>query len=464
MASRKFYCVLGAAPESALVESFRSLVTAPAEFLDFRRDDALDVELHFLEENPAADREPSLPLKYVDPTGWTVKVGVGTIDAVPTGGTFTLTDSAASQTTSGIAYDASAATIQTRIRADLSTNFSSATVSGSAGGPWTIDRVTTGAFATNPTGSSAALTPSGSKVVVINTEDGTSSLSEKWQLSLSRALPIYKESGWSALASASVNVATTQSGSATRNAIYRVTFNADAYGGSVTLNFTNGTDAGSVTFAYNATAEEVQTAFQGHRAWVSDALDGVTVQKNASGDYTIECTGTDIDLGATTALATETNSLKVPVGFSARLACNTALVNTLLAGASSAEAVFEIEITRTGSSAETIVHRTDATIYADLIRNAAGSSSATQVFPTNDQVVNWSSTLTGYTGGGSTNLDGLVTANTLSAGYYIKFCHSTDGPVAFQLTSATTAESSPDVIRPDDYASSTNEKVWLKRE
>lgn len=70
------------------------------------------------------------------------------------------------------------------------------------------------------------------------------------------------------------------------------------------------------------------------------------------------------------------------------------------------------------------------------------------------------STVTGYTGGGSTNLDGIATV-ALSPILLYAFVHSSDGLRHYTLTAGTTAESSPDVIRPDDYAGGTNEKVWV---
>lgn len=68
----------------------------------------------------------------------------------------------------------------------------------------------------------------------------------------------------------------------------------------------------------------------------------------------------------------------------------------------------------------------------------------------------------GMTGGGSTKLDGYVTSG-VTVGLVVCFVDANGGtPLwrAYQLTAGTTAESSPNVIRPDDYATTTNEKVW----
>ncbi len=66
--------------------------------------------------------------------------------------------------------------------------------------------------------------------------------------------------------------------------------------------------------------------------------------------------------------------------------------------------------------------------------------------------------VTGYIGGGVTKLDGLPTAGM--ALNVVEFIHSTDGLRTFQLVAGTDAESSPAVIRPDDYDAGTNARVW----
>lgn len=63
------------------------------------------------------------------------RVQTVTITGTPTGGTFTLTGGG--QTTGTIAFNATAATVQTAVRT-LGGNFSAATVSGSTGGPYTV--------------------------------------------------------------------------------------------------------------------------------------------------------------------------------------------------------------------------------------------------------------------------------------------------------------------------------------
>jgi hypothetical protein len=65
--------------------------------------------------------------------------------------------------------------------------------------------------------------------------------------------------------------------------------------------------------------------------------------------------------------------------------------------------------------------------------------------------------ITGLTGGGAGNLDGIATTTITTAFKAVKIA----GALAFyRLEAGTDAESSPDVIRPDDYNGASNAKVW----
>jgi hypothetical protein len=69
---------------------------------------------------------------------------------------------------------------------------------------------------------------------------------------------------------------------------------------------------------------------------------------------------------------------------------------------------------------------------------------------------------TALTGGGANALDSWPTAaGALEVGTRAMYVTGTN--VSFYvLATGTDAESSPNIIRPDDYAASTNEKVWKK--
>lgn len=110
------------------------------------------------------------------------KVQTVTITGTPTGGTFTLT--VAGATTGNIAYNASAATVQTAIQA-LGTGFAfggnpaqTATVTGSAGGPYTVTFAITGA-AGPITADGSALTGGSSPTVTVAEATGSTNLDTK---------------------------------------------------------------------------------------------------------------------------------------------------------------------------------------------------------------------------------------------------------------------------------------------
>ncbi len=67
--------------------------------------------------------------------------------------------------------------------------------------------------------------------------------------------------------------------------------------------------------------------------------------------------------------------------------------------------------------------------------------------------------ITGLTGGGATNLDGIDTEE-MDVGLIVAVT-LTAVTSLYRLTAGTTAEDSPIVVRPDDYAGGTNEKVWV---
>lgn len=102
------------------------------------------------------------------------RVQVVTITGTPTGGTFTLAIGGA--VTGALAYNAAASVVQTAIRA-LGTPWAGATVSGSAGGPYTITLSPVGGASAPIVASGAGLTGGTSpSVVVAQSPDSDSNL------------------------------------------------------------------------------------------------------------------------------------------------------------------------------------------------------------------------------------------------------------------------------------------------
>lgn len=253
-------------PGQALVAGFFGTQPAPALVLA-QGDQARSVNLHFLGENPNS-ADPTQPYVYNTPPA-TVSLAVGTIDALPTGGTWTFTESAAAQTTGALAYNITAAALQTAIRAGCSTNLGSCTVSGSGitADPFIIDRVTVGTLA-NATTTGSALTPDGSAAEVLS-YDGTAALSKKFQVTLNRA-PAVLATTWTANTPTAAAITTTTGGSAGVNEVQRLTIQSDAYGGSVALNLS--VPHGPVAVQSSSVANPTSIASTGHGLVTGDSI------------------------------------------------------------------------------------------------------------------------------------------------------------------------------------------------
>ncbi len=147
------------------------------------------------------------------------EVQVVTVNNGPTAGTFTLTFQG--QTTTGVAYNATASAVQSALEALSNIAAGEAVVTGNAGGPYTVTfsgGTLAGTDVSKMTGSGALLTGS------------------------------------------SVYAATTQAAVAGTNEVQQVAVDSEATGGTFTLTFNAETTAG---IAYNATASAVQTALEG---------------------------------------------------------------------------------------------------------------------------------------------------------------------------------------------------------
>jgi len=345
-----------------LVSAFnsRAAYTLPSFYLG---DTGLAYEVHLL--TPSATGSIDRPYEYVDPTGATIDLALGLIDQAPTAGTFTLTDTqpGPDETTGAIAYNASASTVQIAVRAGLPTNYGSCTVTGDDGGPWTIDRVTTGAIVALG-GDGTALSPD-SFVGIIGLRAGTSTLSSRQRIRLLQQPACY-DTASGTLPVAAVTVTTKQSGSATANEVQRVSINSDSYDGSFSLTSTtlgagNATTATTGPIAYNATAAEAQTII--NAGFGTD--NGVAVTQVNAWTWDVEFTGTNVDKVNMATMTGDASGLNVPVGVTGTLDLNTATALGIVGEETSVAATFEIQQTRSGSV--TTLYQAGTTIVNDLI-------------------------------------------------------------------------------------------------
>lgn len=154
------------------------------------------------------------------------------------------------------------------------------------------------------------------------------------------------------------------------------------------------------------------------------------------------------------------SSLLAERGMSGTLDFNTTGVLDLIAAGENTDLTLEIEVAASGGSTQTYTR--PASISEDIITVATQPTPPVTTFGTGYMRVETG--ITGLTGGGATKLDGLVTANgTYPVGICV-FLLISGVPQIWQLTSGTTAEDAANgIVRPDDYATSTNQKVWLQR-
>lgn len=362
-----------------LVDAFNSRATyVPPSF--FLGDTGINYEVHLL--TPSATNSIDRPYEYIDPTGITLDVALGLIDQEPTAGTFTLTDPAAAQTTAAIAFDVSAATFQTALRAGCPTNYSSATVTGDAGGPWTIDRVTVGVLA-QLTGTGTGLSPD-SFVGTILLRAGTVSYSSRQRVRLLQQ-PACFDSPTDPLDSAAVTIVVKQAGSASANEVQRVSINDDCYDGSFSLTSTTLGAANNETFTsgpipYNSTDAAMQTII--NAAFGTGNEVSVTQVNNWTWD--VEFTGANVELTNMADMTGNASGLIVPVGLAGILTLNTATALGLVGDDASVAVTFEIQQTLAGLI--TTLYQNAATIVNDLIDPQSTGATELPSFYTQAQV------------------------------------------------------------------------------
>lgn len=166
-----------------------------------------------------------------------------------------------------------------------------------------------------------------------------------------------------------------------------------------------------------------------------------------------------------TPYALQTTWSTITNGWNARLDCNTRGLLDALDGGESIPLTLELQLVDGSGNIRTVgqvdctvrheVVDEEATIPAPLPAYLTAAESRLE-FAQNRYAVS------GFTGGG-TALDGLATGTTalptIATNTLVAFDIS--GLLYFyRLETGTDAESSPDVIRPDDYNGSTNARVW----
>jgi hypothetical protein len=143
--------------------------------------------------------------------------------------------------------------------------------------------------------------------------------------------------------------------------------------------------------------------------------------------------------------------------YSGTLSLNTTEAGTLIGTDAAADIVLEIAWGDPERSAFAVPGK----LRNDIIKGDEGvPTEGSPSYPTPSQIVVFLSSVTGLTGGGATNLDGVVTVGVAVG--ILRAVVISGVLRIYRLQTGTNAEASPGTIRPDDYAGTTNEKVWIQ--
>ena len=151
-------------------------------------------------------------------------------------------------------------------------------------------------------------------------------------------------------------------------------------------------------------------------------------------------------------------------GRTGKLNANTNRAYEALGGAASISHTLEIQVTDPSGNRSTFA-KVPATLKGEVVdESSLDPDNLPGVLTKNaalNQYIGNRSAITSLTGGTSSDLDGIATVD-LTVGVLAAVEVATGVYDIYRLYSGTDAESSPDIIRPDDHTASTNEKVWKR--
>jgi hypothetical protein len=317
----------------------------------------------------------SFPFSYVDFSGSTTKFAIGTVDATPTAGSYTLTFGA--DTTTAIAYNASASAVASALNALASiTTAGGVTVTSLATGQYQVSFVSVGSRAAI-TGTATGLAPQ-SNVVVSTLIDGSATVAEIQKIKLLQVPAVYQNS-WSNVSAPTVSVTTLISGTTGVNEVQKVQLSGSPIGGTFALSFSGDS---TEPLSYLANAGAVQSALED----VSGIGSGnVSVSGQTGGPYFVSFIGA---LAGTNVaqLTADASGLIGPTALTADVALNTTGIDALIGTSANVSATLEIEVTPSGGSPTTYIQRS-VTLVNDLIDDSATVPTPTSSYYTTAEVL-----------------------------------------------------------------------------
>ena len=243
------------------------------------------------------------------------------------------------------------------------------------------------------------------------------------------------------------------------NEVSSITFSDQAMGGVFVL----GIDTGNGEFIsggipWNASPEEVVAVLE---AMTNITVGDVAVEGGSGGD--IRLTFQDTLANTDIAVTVDDSAIIWIAGLRFTLDLNTTTAASLLYGVSEIDAVLEVEAAQGSTYTVKLVH-SKVKLKNGLLDASSLSPSPALDYYTSAQVdaliIHHLKTITSLTGGTSADLDSIVTTGITVERAVFFWNADTSEYAIYVLKAGTSAESSPDVIRPDDYATTTNAKIW----
>ena len=342
-----------------LVPGFLETISEPS--IAFTQGDTVPLLIYLLKQR---SNNQGQPYDNIEITTETLRVAMGRLDQPATGGTFTLIFDG--DETAAMPYNETAANVETALNALTSMITAGlCTVSGDAGGPYTINFVTNGAQSAI-TGDLTLTTPSCDLIVIIR-QVGDGSTKESQVLKIKES-PVALQETFAAIADPTIAVSEVIKGATGINEIQKVKIDQECQDGNFSLSF----DSTSAIILYGASAAEVVTALETTSGIASG---DVAVQKISDVEYDITFQGllaaTDVAL-----LVADPAGLIGFSGFTADFSMASYAVEELLASEAekSVGIYFEVELTNSGE--KTTLLRIPGIVENDLIDEGVTSPPA----------------------------------------------------------------------------------------
>jgi len=343
-----------------LVSSFLSTRTTTPESAVFG--DTPDITVRLVESN---DDGVDLPWRYVDLTGYSIRVAIGNPGGDPTSGTFTLTFDG--DTTAALNYNATAAEIDTELNGLASmVTAGGCTVSAVSAG-YQVAFDTVGAQNTITATTDSLFPASSAYIYEATTGDGSTNEVQVVTLEVDNAAYVELTTD---ITAPSATVTTVREGvTDTTSELQRVEIDGDPYLGTWAVTIGGNTSA---AISVDATIAEITTAIEG----ITGIGAGNVVVTGSVLDFTIQFAAS---LGNVGTAAIDVANLTGALGKTGSIDLNTNQFLELLGRAASASSALEIVKYDTGNSTSDTVLQQAITCRQDVIPDTPASATP---FPT----------------------------------------------------------------------------------